>query len=152
MTGLETVCYDIRSFFQDSPALVRCPWCGEPLRARETPPSPAGVAFCRSATIPLVETHLHYCPRCGWWALREMRVDCELCDGCGDYLVTVVNWSFRSTLKETPGYVPDSLPPWKMVLTDPARWQGRPLALRMAKFLFGPREVRYKQRLETAGT
>ena len=142
MNNLELICYDIRSMFRESPQLEICFWCCEPLRQRETSSSAGGIAFCNRATIPLVDTYLYCCTNCGWWAIRETRIDCELCDGVGDYLLTTRQWSPDDENCRMARCKFEEIDAWQSVLQEPSYWQENCLLSQMRQlFLFGPRRA-----------
>ena len=136
--SLETICYDLRSFFKQSPLLLTCPSCGAPLKARHIQPSPDAQEFVLQASIPMIDTCLIICTACPWWAVRELRADCELGDGNIDYLVVPVNLSTAKNSKNTNA--------WKSVINDQSRWRNPQfLTAEKAIHLFGKQEVRTKQ-------
>jgi hypothetical protein len=128
------VCFDLRSFFRQSPSLKFCPLCCTALHEREVPTSAAGVLFRAQASIPIVDTRLYTCPGCGWWAVRESRGDCELNDGLGDFLLVPGLIDAQGGLPEPPG---NSSAAWQTALNDLAAWQDvHPLSKTLALLLF----------------
>ena len=147
MDTSEMICYDIRSFFQESPQLRLCPRCCHALDHKDVKNSASGMAFRASATIPLVETTVYTCKQCGWWAVREVRIDCELCDGIVDQIVTARDWPLTEQIMASPQVINSGVAPWEKVLQNRAVWADcQRLPARVAKYLFGCQEAGRKQK------
>ena len=137
----DIICYELRSFFHDSPSLLNCPICGCVLEAQDTPPSAEGQKFSQRASIPVVETSLYTCPGCGWWALREMRSDCEINDGIGDYLILPERWPLSAgAAKRQPSNGSKALE------SLGAGREAIPISAPAAQHLFGDVQVLMKKR------
>ena len=138
MEAPQVICYDIRSYFKESPPLSCCPLCATQLQTTSLPPSAPGIEFRQKATIPLLETTLYSCTACGWWAIRELRVECELIDGVSDYLVTLN--IMRKQMKPLPSSNPADVhnPTWQEVIRDARYWQPcQAVSPQIARLLFG---------------
>jgi hypothetical protein len=146
MDTSEMICYDIRSLFQESPQLRVCPRCCTSLKRKNVGDSASGQAFRESATIPIVETTIYACEQCGWWAVREVRIDCELCDGTADQIVLARDWLSQGRIGPMTEILDSSPVPWERVIHDPVYWEDcQPLSTRVASFLFGKQEIEQKQ-------
>ncbi len=75
---MKTICYDIISLNRKKLELKRCPSCHAGLKVREVDHSEASRSFYQKASKPVISTNLIECPDCGWWAVRELRLDNEL--------------------------------------------------------------------------
>lgn len=140
MCAQDIICYELRSFFHNSPNLLNCPICGSALEVREVSPSAAGKVFSQRASIPVVETCLHTCPGCGWWAVREMRSDCEINDGIGDYLILPERWKVNHTAGE------GQHAEWSSALVDiDAYEEAIPISSPAARDLFGSVQASLKK-------
>lgn len=138
MEASEVICYDIRSYFKESPQLSRCPLCAAQLQTASLPPSPPGKEFRQKATIPLLETTLYTCSVCGWWAVRELRVECELLDGVADYLVTLNMQRKQIKHLALDDQINACLPAWQEVISEAKYWQPcKAISPQVAHLLFG---------------
>jgi len=140
---MKTICYDIISFNRKKLELKKCPDCHAYLKTREVDHSEASQVFFQKASIPVVSTNLIACPDCGWWAVRELRLDNEL------YYPPVEEFMVMDASKidsDKPGVRATSgqggSTPWEQVLTDKAYWSNcEVMSSRDAVELFGSAQM-----------
>ncbi|MDQ6982955.1 MAG: hypothetical protein Q9M08_08155 [Mariprofundus sp.] len=120
---MKTICYDIISFNRKKLELKKCPDCHSNLKTCDLDHSEASRVFCQKASMPVISTKLIECSDCGWWAVRELRLDNEL------YYPPVEEFIVMDASKidsDKPGFrtvsKQDGPAPWEQVLTDKVYW------------------------------
>ncbi len=120
---MKTICYDIISFNRKKLELKKCPYCYSELKTRDVDHSEASREFFQKASMPVISTNSIECHDCGWWAVRELRLDNEL------YYPPVEEFIVMDASKidsDKPGFLATSeqngFAPWEQVLTDKAYW------------------------------
>ena len=82
------LCFDLARTFGFRRHITRCPVCASDITVIErTIPTSSGIEFIKYSSIPNVETKLHLCPLCRWWAVSELIEECEAC-GAGEAVFT----------------------------------------------------------------
>jgi len=139
---MKTICYDIISFNRKKLQLKKCPHCHADLNTRDVDHSEASRKFYQKASRPVISTHAITCPDCGWWAVRELRLDNELYYPPVEEFI-VMDASGIDSDKSGFHTAEQSDPaPWERVLADKAYWSNcQAMSSRDAVELFGSAQM-----------
>lgn len=138
---MKTVCFNIMSLSRKKLELKRCPSCYSALTTREVDHSGASRAFYQTATTPVIITSLAECPQCGWWAIREQRLDdASYYPPTEDFIITDASIKEDAVANDAPSQKHSVT--WEKVLADKTYWaNAEAISSRDAVQLFGPAEM-----------
>ena len=142
------LCFDLTRTFSVQRHITRCPVCASDITITERSiPTSTGAEFKEKASIPNVETNLHICPLCRWWAVSELIQECEA-NGMGEAVFTCglrtdeTNSQeniYRNILKMYNG----TSHPWSPVFLEQQYWdKAKSMTMEEAIWLFGEDEVK----------
>ena len=138
---MKTVCFNIISLSRKKLQLKRCPSCYNALTTREVDQSQASQAFYETATTPVIITSLAECPKCGWWAIREQRLDDASYSPLTEDLI-ITDASIKEDVRADESPSQKHSVTWKAVLADKTYWANEEtISSRDAVQLFGPTEM-----------
>lgn len=138
---MKTVCFNIMSLSRKKLELKRCPSCYTALTAREVGHSEASHTFYQAATTPVIITSLTECPQCGWWAIREQRLDdASYYPPTEDFIITDASIKEDAVADEARSQQHSVT--WEKVLAEKTYWtNAEAISSRDAVQLFGPAEM-----------